>query len=114
VSKVFLNTVENEAAHQFKNVGVVLIKAILQDTYDFCEGRMLLESVRATASYYHKLGFQFCDPKMETEMNEALALSQNVTKLNKDLGAHYMYLPEEARDLWVREIDGGLIGLPNP
>ncbi len=73
--RIKLHSLENLSPQTHKNVGVVLIKAILQDDK---EGRMYLTPVDNTASYYSKLGFR-------------------AKKAD-------MYLPDDARALWFLEI----------
>lgn len=106
-NKTFLDQVTNES--QCKNIGVILIKAIQQVFMEKkFEGRILIEAVRQTPPYHYKMGFRAFNPKtreFDSKFNSLCASYLQRKEIpKKDLGLHYMYLPEAARNLWSEEI----------
>jgi len=104
VDKVILNQVTNEKGSQYKQVGVVLIKAILETFMNLCSGRMILDAVRTTQPYYYQLGFRMSKPRdVEMDATCARVIRWN-QRFTKDMGSHWMDLPDNGRVLWQREI----------
>ena len=107
IGKVWLHNVRNLSS--FKNIGVLLNKAIHQKFESECEGRMIINAVRGTHPYHYKLGFRAFDPSQngafESEKNSLYAeYVKNHEIPDRDLGSVPMLLPEEARELWLTEI----------
>ncbi|NGX32794.1 MAG: hypothetical protein K1060chlam4_00847 [Candidatus Anoxychlamydiales bacterium] len=100
VSKVILEQVTNQVHDKYKNVGVVLLKAILQHSAP--NQRIILDSVRNTQPYYYKLGFRTVN---QNRMNAIFArMARSKTIRNKDNGSIYMFLPESGQKQWIEEI----------
>lgn len=99
VSKVLLQQVQNNSS--YKNIGVILNKAIHQKFASECEGRILIQAVRITHPYHYKLGFR----SLDSEQNRVYARYANNHQIpKKDLGSVYMHLPDQARQLWLKEV----------
>lgn len=112
VPKVFLRQVTNEDPKQYKNIGVLLLKMILQYYNDRCECRLILDAVRNTQPYYYKLGFRMANPEQE-HLNANWAEIASIGKIPEDMGTHQMFLPDEARILWHNEITEYPFELPD-
>ena len=109
IAKVWLHNVRNLSSSNYKNIGVLLNKAIHQKFADECEGRMLIDAVRNSHSYHYKLGFRAIDPyqngAFDTAKNSLYAKYVRNNEIPKhDLGSVSMILPEKAQELWMKEI----------
>ncbi len=115
VNKIWLENVKNEDLN-YKNVGVILIKAIHQRYRPECQGRMVIEAARNVHPYYYKLGFRAFDPEKRVLLNDKNSLYASHAKQKQipkmDFGSVYMYLPDHACQLWKNEIDRNPIGWP--
>jgi hypothetical protein len=99
VSKVLLEQVTNTS--DYKNIGVILNKAIHQKFEKKCQGRILIDAVRETHPYHYKMGFRSLDPE-KNRLYSQYAKERQIPNL--DLGSIPMYLPDRARELWLKEI----------
>lgn len=107
IAKVWLDNLRNFSS--FKNIGVLLNKAIHQKFENECEGRMIIDAVRKTHPYHYKLGFRAFDPRQngafDSKKNSLYAKYVTNHEIpDRDLGSVPMLLPEEARELWLTEI----------
>lgn len=114
VNKILLDQVTNQS--QYKNIGVILNKAIHQKYQDECQGRMVIDAVRGTHPYHYKLGFRAFDPQkriLNEKLNSLFASYVQRKEIpNRDLGLVTMYLPDRARELWLQEVKRNPIGFP--
>jgi len=114
VSKIVLDQVQNDS--QYKNIGVILNKAIHQHFMDECEGRMVIKAVRNTHPFHYKLGFRTFNPAIgELDLKSNSRCKSHVKKhkiLKEDWGIAYMHLPDHARELWLKEIQQNPIKFP--
>ncbi len=112
VNKVLLDQVTNKQPNKYKNVGMILLKAIIQNYYDDFQGRVLLQAVRNTHPYHYKLGFRVSQQNQEYLNAKFAKLAQSSTPVDQNLGSVYMHLPEQAINLWRREIEQDPIRFP--
>jgi hypothetical protein len=111
VPKIYLEQVTNEQPQKFKNVGVILIKAILQHYQTSCDARLIFNAVRNTQPYYYKMGFRMVNNDVESNRRWA-EIAASGRKTYVDMGSHPMLLPDDARKLWKDEIAANPIGFP--
>jgi len=108
VGKVLLEQVTNEST--YKNIGVILNKAIHQKFENECQGRIIIDAVRVTQPYHYKMGFRTAD----SEKNSLYAQYAKEHQIpHRDLGSVSMHLPDRARQLWLDEIHNRPIGFPD-
>lgn len=101
--KLMLSFLINAVRGQYKNVGAVLIKAMLQHYEKSCECRLECDSAWGSQPFYYKLGFRV--RSWQREMNRFFGcLSHLNQKTEQDLGNYKMHLPDAARRLWLDEI----------
>jgi hypothetical protein len=111
--KILLSNIKNDCPQKYKNVGVVLTKAILQYYKEPYNGRTFLEAVRNSQPYWYKLGFRV-SKLSDQHLNASFAqMAQSNTVANQDNGSHYMHLPKEGIDLWLKEIEKNPIRFPS-
>ncbi len=107
VSKVLLDVLKN--ASKYKNIGVILNKAIHQHFEKECQARMIIEAYEKSHPYHYKIGFRSADP----DKNDLYAWYAKRDRIpGKDLEFTPMYLPDRARELWLNEIHNHPIGFP--
>ena len=108
VGKVLLERVANEST--YKNIGVILNKAIHQKFEAECQARIIIDAIRTTHPYHYKMGFRSAD----SEENSLYAYYARKHRIpDKDLGSVLMHLPDRARHLWLNEIHDHPIGFPH-
>lgn len=107
VGKVLLEQVTNRS--EYKNIGVILNKAIHQKFENECQARIIIDAVRITHPYHYKMGFRAA----EREKNRLYAqYVKNHQIPDRNLGSVFMHLPDEARQLWLNEIHDHPISFP--
>lgn len=99
---IHIDHIENLAPETHKNVGSVLIKTILQDTWNKHEGRLQLFSFGVAHRFYLKLGFY---PTLLSFDIFDIFTRRSIEWINHSYSGGWMYLPAEARELWRREIE---------
>lgn len=105
LGKVYMHQVTNERPEHYKNIGVVLTKAVLQHYHESCQGRTMIDAVRNTQPYWYKLGFRVSNPD-QVEKNVLFGrIARRGQKVMRDMGSVYMHLPEKAQKLWLHEIE---------
>lgn len=106
-SKILLDQVTS--SEEYKNVGVLLNKAIHQKFMAICQCRMIIDAVRGSHPYHYLLGFR----SLNSEQNRLYAsFAETREHPNQDLGSVSMYLPDDARRLWQEEIENFPIEFP--
>lgn len=100
---------EGPLAKRVQNIGVILIKMVLQVAPPGF--RIRLYASENTGPYYYKLGFRV-EQAFQSGLNEAFARIVKNREIGDDFGGVDMYLPEEGRRLWAQEILQNPIGLP--
>ncbi len=108
VEKVLLDMLQNNSSS--KNIGVLLNKAIHQKFIEQCEGRVVIKAITNSQPFHYKLGFRALDPKLNALYAEAARSRQAPQEGFEDV---YMYLPDAARDLWLKEVRVHPIGFPS-
>ncbi len=111
VSRIFIDDLKNFSENH-NNVGVLLIKSIIQIFRETYEGRIELAALADTPTYYYKLGFR-CQGKDHQQNDEAIKdlVEQKIHNcLRYNLIG--MYLPIESRLAWFKEIEENPIWLP--
>ncbi len=99
---IHLDHIENLASGSHKNVGSVLIKTILQDTWNKHEGRIQLFSFGGAHRFYLKLGFH---PALLSFNILDTFTHRSIEWINHSYSGGWMYLPADARALWREEIE---------
>lgn len=103
IDKIVLLNISNKYPTLYKNVGVVLLKAILQ-YYKNYDCRISLDAVWHSHAYFYKLGFRVSDIS-KLHLNKRFSEMASSTEIStKDNGYCVMHLPTEARELWQEEI----------
>ena len=110
VSKLCVECIENRTGGFYKNVGAILYKAVFQTLRQECECRAIIDAVRGTHPYHYKMGFR---SKNSIQNDTYARYVRAGTKPDVDLGYVPMYLPDRARELWLREIDANPIRFPD-
>lgn len=110
VAKVLLDQVSNEARSRYKNIGVILNKAIHQKFEGECQGRIIIEAARGSHPYHYKLGFRSTNPE-ENSLYAQYVKDRQIPE--KDLGLVTMHLPDEAQKLWLNEVHEYPINFPS-
>jgi hypothetical protein len=110
VGKVLLEQVTNESESQYKNIGVILNKAIHQKFENECQGRIFILATRVSHPYLYKLGFRSTNSE-ENSLYAQYVKDRQIPE--KALGLVTMHLPDEAQKLWLNEVHEFPIKFPS-
>jgi hypothetical protein len=103
LESVYLMDLRRCNSKPYKNVGVTLIKAILQQSMGKYERRMSVFAINNSAPFYYYLGFRVSDPK---ELQKETLIARLAASKNRgEVSDTPMYLPDSARELWRKEIE---------
>lgn len=102
--EINVTSLDNLAPHTHKNVGVVLLKTLMQ-LFKERHAVFTLAASDTTPTYYYKLGFRVREESDLPLQAKIAALAQLNKELFPNMGFISMYLPQEGRRRWLEELE---------